>query len=738
VRRGLMMSEEDLMALFTRRKAIGLFPFVTLASPSSLFLFNPSSANAQAATKPSGVQLLSQDGRPPASLPMSIESPFLLQDADLKLPNKNWVRGNLARAAWTWAAQLFDNPEPANRNNLGRYLVQIPGVLEKQLDYSTSLIFDTPSFRNGVQISGFVDRVTKELVINAIAQRRRAWYTMTHHAFLGMRSAIVYRTGPEKMAQKMLHLDAPSTAGVFDRHERAALILANKFAEDPKSYSDQDFAEFRAAFGEYDQNVYASIERPFLQLRAAREARAQALVDDKSGNEADTLARKAADGVPTTMPKGLLARKIDSQFVELCFLSMQFVALTGMFSALNIPDEDPMDDVLQPYPAEFIQKLNGLLEAGSNGIGEIVPPAVTPPTDAIVAGRVKVGPAPLKGARIPLTSYEVDNDRDFGITQGGQSVASWGWGRGAHSPGSLVCALQYLPDAGREEALYSLALMFNEDQTRNGVLVAGFVDRILKELLILKVYRLNRSRYGLEHHTVFAYNEFLRRYGGGGFRRPEMTDADAQRATERALTECTEKLLYLHEANKHPEKYSPVELAAFAWTDAVILRPHEAYRLEPALREALKDQNEAEIIAGTRLLDVSGGVTRDEAMKRLIDHQIAELGMFVPHMDGIGRAMTMMRLEAEDPVQIVQGRDGPSGGIVPDLDQDGQVLPTGYFNNRPGFHALMRRMGVDERIMTLNELFANPKLNLEITQQLQAGQKSISISGKDAAKTGEF
>ena len=47
------------MALFTRRKAIGLFPFVTLASPSSLFLFNPSSANAQAVTKPSRVQLLS-------------------------------------------------------------------------------------------------------------------------------------------------------------------------------------------------------------------------------------------------------------------------------------------------------------------------------------------------------------------------------------------------------------------------------------------------------------------------------------------------------------------------------------------------------------------------------------------------------------------------------------------------------------------------------------------------------
>src|SRR5262245_48268113 len=475
----------NMMSLFTRRKVIGLFRLAGLAVP---FKFSPLlTAQAQTATNTSDVHLLSQDGRPPASV--------LLQDArlcgpasdrpasDSKLPNVNWVRGNEARAEWTWAAQLADNPE-AVPNNLGRYLVQIPGVFEKQLDYSTSLIFDTPSFRNGVQISGFVDRVTKELAINTIAQRRRAWYTMTHHAFLGMQSARRYGTAPEKMAQKMLHLDSPSTPGIFERHERAAVIFAGKFATDPQSYSDQDFAEFRAAFGEYDQNVYASIERPFLQVRAAREARAQALVDDKSANEADTLARKAADSVPTTMPKDLVARKIDSQFVELCFHSMHFVALTGMFSALNIPDEGPMD---QPnYTAEFIQKLNGLLADGSNGIGQIVPPAVNPPTDAIIAGRVKVGPAPLKGARIQLTSYELNSDRDFGITQGGQSLASWGWGRGVHFPSSLVSALRYLPDAGREAALYSQALMFNEDQTRNGVLVAGFVDRVLKELLAQK------------------------------------------------------------------------------------------------------------------------------------------------------------------------------------------------------------------------------------------------------------
>src|SRR5499427_9793192 len=255
------------MAMFTRRKAIGMVRFVALAAP---FKFSPLvAAEPQAATNTRSPHLLSQDGRPSPSVP--------LQDADPRLPNVNWARGDEARTEWTWVAQLFDNFEARDRNNLGRYLVQIPGVLEKQLDYSTSLAFDTPSFRNGVQISGFVDRVTKELVTNAIAQRRRVWYTMTHHAFLGMQTALRYRTTtPEKMAEKMLHLDAPSTPGVFERHERAALILANKFATAPQSYSDEDFAEFRGAFGEYNLNVYASTERPFVQLRAAREARAQA------------------------------------------------------------------------------------------------------------------------------------------------------------------------------------------------------------------------------------------------------------------------------------------------------------------------------------------------------------------------------------------------------------------------------------------------------------------------------
>ena len=192
---------------------------------------------------------------------------------------------------------------------------------------------------------------------------------------------------PDKMAQKMLHLDAPSTPGIFERHERAALIFANKFATDPQSYSDQDFAEFRAAFGEYNQIVFASVERPFLQLRAAREARAQALVDAKSVNEADALARKAADSVPTTMPKDLLARKINSQFVELCFHGMQFVGLAGVFSALNIPDEGPMDGALQPaYPLSSLRSSTVCSLPDRTGSARSYrPPSFRPPRQLLLA-----------------------------------------------------------------------------------------------------------------------------------------------------------------------------------------------------------------------------------------------------------------------------------------------------------------------------------------------------------------
>ena len=51
---------------------------------------------------------------------------------------------------WIWSGNLNPVPFP---NNLARYFLQIPGIFEQQLYFSTTLIFDEPSFRNGIQVS---------------------------------------------------------------------------------------------------------------------------------------------------------------------------------------------------------------------------------------------------------------------------------------------------------------------------------------------------------------------------------------------------------------------------------------------------------------------------------------------------------------------------------------------------------------------------------------------------------
>ena len=117
---------------------------------------------------------LEQKQRPPCSIPLA--------DADLGLDNANWTKGLQAMSDWIWSGNLNSVAFP---NNLARYFLQIPAIFEHQLQFSTTLIFDEPSFRNGIQVSGFIDRPIRELVISFIGQRRRSWYTMTHHAVLG-------------------------------------------------------------------------------------------------------------------------------------------------------------------------------------------------------------------------------------------------------------------------------------------------------------------------------------------------------------------------------------------------------------------------------------------------------------------------------------------------------------------------------------------------------------------------
>jgi hypothetical protein len=170
----------------------------------------------------------------------------------------------------------------------------------------------------------------------------------------------------------------------------------------------------------------------------------------------------------------------------------------------------------------------------------------------------------------------------------------------------------------------------------------------------------------------------------------------------------------------------------------VLTQPHNAYREEARLRAELDKDNEYEIAAGVRKLDTTGGIDAVAARRRLVDHQIAELAMIIGHTDGLGRAATILQFETEGSVQIIEGTlNSSTHRIKPTLD-DGEAVPTGYFNNRLGVFQLDATEGVTDKVLTMNELLANPALNAQVQQRLDAGETGFHISASDAEKTGEF
>src|SRR5262245_32784062 len=189
----------------------------------------------EAACAADPVRPLSQADRPAPSIARG--------GPDLRAGNANWQAGLNAAAQWIWSANLIP---AAFDNNLAHFLLQIPAAFEQQLPFSTSLIFDEASFRNGGQMSGFVDRVTRELVISYIAQRRRSPYSMAHHALLGALTARKHGLTDAQIADKWSNLlDYRSHASAYSRVELAALGFAEACATNPKSYSDRDYANLR-------------------------------------------------------------------------------------------------------------------------------------------------------------------------------------------------------------------------------------------------------------------------------------------------------------------------------------------------------------------------------------------------------------------------------------------------------------------------------------------------------------
>jgi len=672
-----------------------------------------------------------------------------LPDADLGLDNCNWTKGLQSMADWIWAGNMIPSPFP---NNLARYFLQVPGIFEQQLNYSTTLIFDEPSYRNGVQVSGFLDRVAKELVINLIAQRRRVPYTMTHHATLGLLTARKHGLSDEAFAAKYCALLDRSRPGIYTRVERAMLDFAEAFATNPKAYTEEQFQELKEALRERNENRYRGEGRFMDQLTAARTALARRLTAGSSPEQVKQAACEAADGVSDKMPQGAMERMLNAQVVELGFLCLQFVALGDMFTALQIPDEPGTGAFLEGLlPPVMQDRLADLIEEElppelSDGSGLLPPLVPKVPLADVIAGKVTVGRAALKKEhkRIPQDSYEqraAEVQLDKGITIGGAQVAIFGWSFGLHFPGGLVYCLMHHPEMARYESNYSLPLLFNEDEWRNGVQTGGYVSRLEKELAIQKIYQTLRSRYGLEHHTMYFYNTYLDEYGVGRYPAVDFSGQDRAAARQQALDKAEAAVMHVLDHRSAPEGvFTPLETALLDWTEAILHRPHSARDAETAYRAARDAQNRWEIEAGLRRLDTSPEVGHEAALGRLLDHQVAEQAMVIGHMDGLGRLLTMLQLETEDGAQIVAGEQLPDGRIRPELDADHCVRPTGAFNNRPSLESVLRFVGVSDRVLTHNELLLNPELNAKVCRQLARGRlsKPISVSAEDALATAEF
>ncbi len=613
--------------------------------------------------------------RPACSLPMV--------DADKSLDNFNWTKGLQSESDWIWSGNL--NPE-AFPNNLARFFLHIPGVFEQQLNYSTTLIFDEPSFRNGVQVSGYLPRVTRELVISLIAQLRRCQYSMTHHAVLGTLTARKHKLSDSDIVSKWTHLlDADNHPDVFTRVESAALKFARCFATNPKSYGDEEYAELRGSLSEYNARVYGEEFGWLAQTSEARAALSVALGKGKSAVDAYAAAGAAAGKTSGTISEAENEKQTNAQVVELAFLALQFVALAGVFTSLNIPDEDFLGGVFnQVVPKPVRDVINGILDGTTEGMVSLVPPPVEPPSKEIASGQVSVEPTLPRGKRIPLVSWEFDPAqglRDKGLALGGIHVGVYGWSFGSYFPGSLTYALMHHGELARFEAPYSLPLLFNEDEWRNGTQTGGYNRPPVKELVIQKVYHLNRSRYGLEHHTMFFFNAILQYYGVGPFRVPGFTDEEHAKALDVAVSTAEAAVLNLDAHSRAPSgTFSPLQIAVLDWVEAVVTAPHTAYKFEPSLRAALSAANQQEISARLRRLDHGGVSDEGAAMKRLIDHQIAELAMIAGHMDGLGRFLTTMQLESETAVMIVEPATSSKNTL--------ELRLTGAMNNRPALLTL--------------------------------------------------
>ncbi|MER6154470.1 hypothetical protein ABT147_02890 [Streptomyces sp. NPDC001868] len=231
-------------------------------------------------------------------------------------------------------------------SNLFRTMAWLPGLALTEVEYANSFIFDAPRYTpaprppgdpDGESVlfpqGGFMDRVTKELVINLVSLLNRSRYSLTHHSYIGygvLRDQLPHVDPARRAAhaEEML-LRLVDSAGHPDWEDRTftwegvteplytepqqhCLRLAETIQRDPHSVTDRQFADLR---------------------------------DVLRGVAAENIAKGPLAEVPGTGTEAYLAAWVNAMTVELTWCIVHFDGLlNSWFTVLRVMDETGAED----------------------------------------------------------------------------------------------------------------------------------------------------------------------------------------------------------------------------------------------------------------------------------------------------------------------------------------------------------------------------------------------------------
>ncbi|MGW4115234.1 hypothetical protein ACWEFJ_30535 [Actinosynnema sp. NPDC004786] len=273
-------------------------------------------------------------------------------------------------------------------SNLFRTMAHHPTLAITEVPYANSIIFDTgeltdipnPDTTQGGTVryptSGFLDRVTKELVINTVSLLNRSRYSMTHHTVIG------YNT----LSEHLPHPDPDTRA----RQAEAMLLRLVDGHGNP-------------TFDHPDAPPYTDLHLACLRLAAATQAHPHAVTDDHVHHTHQVLldhapaaiAAHGLDQYPGTDTPAYHNAYATGMLVELTWLTVHFSGLLNVwFTVLHTYDEaDVTEDEIDfiavyntTVPASIRRRNNSLLGASGWGDAPTRDPESVPPRAVVTAG----------------------------------------------------------------------------------------------------------------------------------------------------------------------------------------------------------------------------------------------------------------------------------------------------------------------------------------------------------------